>query len=384
MLDAEVAVIGLGAVGSMTLWNLARRGVSAIGFEQASSPNDRSGHAGETRLVVTLPAEETPDGEDEVLRHVLPAWDEFERETGRTVLTRQGGFYAGQEDKAMIRGFVANARKRFGEDSIYRRERAAADFPQFRLADDEVAVFDPTGSGVRSEWAVAGAVATAQGKGARVITDTRVLGWTAESSYVRVYTTVAEFKVGQVIVAPGAFAADLFPDLPVRARRLVKAWFAPEAEHLGTYSSSPLPIFTFGVPEEMGGFIYGAPSLDTPYVKIGGDFDWGYASPASSMDFAVTPEDLAGIRVKARTHFHGLTNAVVRSVKLMDGWTPDSEAIVGHYGSSGRVIVATGFSGHGFATSPLMGSVAADLATGVEPAINMAPYDPKRFSAGLA
>lgn len=382
MLDAEVAVVGLGAVGSMALWHLARRGIPAIGFEQSWTPNDRSGHAGESRLVSTLPAVETEDGQNEVLRRVLPSWDEFEQVTGRKVLTRQGGFYAGQEEKPMIRAFVANAQKRFGADSVYRAERVAQDFPQFKLREDEIGVFDPTGSGVRSEWAVAGAVDDARGLGARVITDNRVLGWSAEASYVRVFTSTAEFTVGRLIVASGAYAADQFPELPIRARRLVKAWFAPKAEYLNTYTSYSLPIFTFGVPEEVGAFIYGAPSLDSPYVKIGGDFDWGYAEPATSMDFKVTPEDLAGLRVKARTHFNGLSDAVVRSIKLMDGWTSDSEAIVGQYGPSDRIVVAVGFSGHGFATSPLMGGVAADLATGIEPSINMAAYDPKRFQVG--
>ena len=48
-LDAEVGVVGTGTMGSMTMWQLARRGVSVLGFEQFSLGHDRGAGAGETR-----------------------------------------------------------------------------------------------------------------------------------------------------------------------------------------------------------------------------------------------------------------------------------------------------------------------------------------------
>jgi hypothetical protein len=57
------------------------------------------------------------------------------------------------------------------------------------------------------------------------------------------------------------------------------AWFAPQTEAIGLYSREDFPVFSVDAPEALGAFIYGAPSLDRPYVKIGGDFDWGYAEP---------------------------------------------------------------------------------------------------------
>jgi sarcosine oxidase len=295
------------------------------------------------------------------------------------VLTRQGGILIGRADSPFVEGLRAAARRRHGDDRALLDRAAVADrFPQFRLADDEVAVVDVHGGAIRSEWAVAGAVAAARAAGARVHTDERVLGWSVEGSYVRIYTARGDYRAERLVVATGAYTTDLLPELPVRARKLVMAWFAPEAGHVERYGAADFPVFNVGVPDALGAFVYGAPSFDRPYLKIGGDFDWGHADPPSGMDFALTPGDVAGLRAKARTRFHGLTDAVVRSVKLMDGWTPDSQPLIGHLGE--RVVLAVGFSGHGFATAPVVGPLVAQTVLGERPEVDLIPFSPQRFS----
>ncbi|MCP9982649.1 FAD-dependent oxidoreductase [Actinomadura madurae] len=49
-MDAEVAVIGVGTMGSMAMWRLAERGVEAIGFERYAPGHDLGAAGGNTRL----------------------------------------------------------------------------------------------------------------------------------------------------------------------------------------------------------------------------------------------------------------------------------------------------------------------------------------------
>lgn len=59
--------------------------------------------------------------------------------------------------------------------------------------------------------------------------------------------------------------------------------------------------------------------------------------------------------------------------------TPDSLPVICSVARIPGLTVATGFSGHGFATSPGAGQLAADLITGSTPLVDPAPYRFERF-----
>ena len=50
MTDGKLAVIGLGGIGSMALWQASRLSDSVTGFEAASPAHGRSAVGGDTRL----------------------------------------------------------------------------------------------------------------------------------------------------------------------------------------------------------------------------------------------------------------------------------------------------------------------------------------------
>ncbi|GME41396.1 MULTISPECIES: FAD-binding oxidoreductase [unclassified Pantoea] len=54
--------------------------------------------------------------------------------------------------------------------------------------------------------------------------------------------------------------------------------------------------------------------------------------------------------------------------------TPDSNPVIGPVPSMPGLTLATGFSGHGFGTSPAAGQLAADLVTGQAPVVDPLPY----------
>jgi glycine/D-amino acid oxidase-like deaminating enzyme len=59
--------------------------------------------------------------------------------------------------------------------------------------------------------------------------------------------------------------------------------------------------------------------------------------------------------------------------------TPDSLPVISAVARIPGLTVATGFSGHGFGTSPAAGRLAADLLTGATPIVNPAPYRLERL-----
>jgi len=73
-------------------------------------------------------------------------------------------------------------------------------------------------------------------------------------------------------------------------------------------------------------------------------------------------------------------NAVIKQhwAGLIDV-TPDSLPVIGPIEQIPGLTVATGFSGHGFATAPGAGQLAADLVTGAAPLVDPTPYLITRF-----
>lgn len=60
--------------------------------------------------------------------------------------------------------------------------------------------------------------------------------------------------------------------------------------------------------------------------------------------------------------------------------TPDSNPVIGPVAALPGLTLATGFSGHGFGTSPAAGHLAADLVSGETPIIDPAPYRFERLA----
>ena len=76
---------------------------------------------------------------------------------------------------------------------------------------------------------------------------------------------------------------------------------------------------------------------------------------------------------------------VFQQAKIAQTWagtidvTPDSNPVIGPVAQIPGLTVATGFSGHGFGTSPAAGHLAADLISGDTPIIDPSPYRFDRF-----
>ncbi|MCZ4060934.1 FAD-binding oxidoreductase [Pantoea sp. LMR881] len=71
---------------------------------------------------------------------------------------------------------------------------------------------------------------------------------------------------------------------------------------------------------------------------------------------------------------------VFQQAEMAESWagvidvTPDSNPVIGPVDAIPGLTLATGFSGHGFGTSPAAGQLAADLVTNHPPVVDPAPY----------
>src|SRR5436853_5356452 len=114
----DVVVLGLGALGSAAIWQLAKRRRKVLGIDRFSPPHSFGSSHGETRIT-RLAIGEGPHYTPLVMRsHEI--WREVEAQTGADLLTQTGGLVISSTNrtaKLHVDDFFANtvmAAKRYG------------------------------------------------------------------------------------------------------------------------------------------------------------------------------------------------------------------------------------------------------------------------------
>jgi sarcosine oxidase len=82
-------VVGLGAMGSATAYQLAKRGAAVVGLDRYAPPHTHGSTHGETRVTRQAIGEGEEYSPFALRSHEL--WREIERETGTDLLTQCGG-----------------------------------------------------------------------------------------------------------------------------------------------------------------------------------------------------------------------------------------------------------------------------------------------------
>ncbi|WP_435157700.1 N-methyl-L-tryptophan oxidase [Amycolatopsis sacchari] len=362
----SVAVLGTGAVGAMTLWRLAARGARAVGFDTYAPGHDRGASGGESRIFRTAYKE----GAHYVplLRESRLLWTELERAGGTRLLHLVGGVTVGAAEDPVVRAVQES-----GVDvEVLSGREAARRVPEHPLAEGEVLVLDREAGYLRPEVAMLTAVDEAQRHGAELRCRTRVSAVEPDGTGVLVTTGAGTERFDAAVVTPGAWAKQLLPHLPVQARRITSAWFPRRDAALFDPERCPIAI-------RVGAHAFSCfPALDGFGVKVnahGGG--WPPVESPESLPRSAEPELLARLHAAVTATLPGLRPDPVRIATYADGFTPDGHGLLGPL--TGNLVLATGFSGHGFKLAPVFGDIAADLVLSGGTRRAIAPLSPHRF-----
>ena len=129
----DVAVVGLGAMGSAALYYLAARGQRVIGIEQATPGHAGGSSHGESRII-RMAYFEHPSYVP-LLRRAYENWRALERASGVEVMTITGILEAGFPGAAVVRGSLAAARLHDLPHEPLSAGEVGARFPAFTLPD---------------------------------------------------------------------------------------------------------------------------------------------------------------------------------------------------------------------------------------------------------
>ena len=222
-------VLGLGAMGSAALYQLAKRGQKVLGIDRFSPPHAFGSSHGDTRVTRLAIGEGTHYTPLVMRSHEL--WREIERETSRDLLTTTGGLIISSRSTTSrmhvqdFFGTTVAAAERYGIAHEILDARAIRQrFPQFAVGDDEIGYYEHEAGFVRPEACVAAQLALAEKHGAAIHRNETVLGFEETSAGVTVRTNRDTYVADRVIVSAGGWLPELIAPKsaqPFKVRRQV-------------------------------------------------------------------------------------------------------------------------------------------------------------------
>ncbi len=372
----DVAIIGLGVMGSAALAALARRGRRVVGIDRFAPGHDRGSSHGTTR-VIRLGYFEHPSYVP-LVRAAYPLWRELEARSGRSLLTITGILEIGAPESDLVAGTLRSSRLHGLPHEILDAPSLMKRFPAFRLPDDFVGVFQPEGGFVRAEPTVAALQELASRGGAELIRNERVLAVRPHRHGVRVTTSHGDVRAGCAIVAAGPWLKSLLPQLPVliRVTRQVLGWFDPADHARHRFAAERFPVFLL---QNRDGVFYGFPA-DADGVKVAKHHHLDEAVDPDHYNRTVSATDEAVIRIALKAHLPEADGRLAAAQTCLYTMTPDGDFILDRLPGCPQIIVAAPCSGHGFKFAPVIGEILADLATAGRTEHDISRFSLARFS----
>jgi sarcosine oxidase len=383
----DVAVLGLGAMGSAVLYQLAKRGASVVGIDRFAPPHALGSSHGETRIT----RQAVGEGRDYVpfvtASHRI--WRELEAATGETLLNACGALVmapghgiSSHHGKPDFVGRSISAAQAAGiPHEVLDGAEVARRFPQFlNLAGDEKAYYEPGGGYVMPERCLAAQLGCAASAGAEIRTGCAVLSLRQDGAGIRVETAEGEIRADRAVVAAGAWTAPLLGrpfDRLLTVRRQLLHWYA--LSDTAAYGPrAPVFIWMYGTTDTE--YLYGFPPIPGERaIKVATE-QYSTSTTADGVERRVDPLESAEMyRLRVENRLAGATPDVVRSAACVYTVTPDRGFIIDRHPEMDRVLVVSACSGHGFKHSAGIGeAIAADWA-GEPERIDLAPFALARF-----
>jgi sarcosine oxidase len=366
----QVIVLGLGAMGSAAVYQLAKRGVRVLGFDQFDPPHNFGSSHGDTRITRKAIGE-GPVYSPLSLRS-YEIFSEIEKQVGEELLRITGGLMI-SSDRRTGTAHVANffsqtlqAAKQYNiKHEVFTAEDMRKRFPQFAVKSDELGYYEYDAGFLRPEKCVRAQLDLAKANGAEIHTGEKVLEIRESDGGVCVRTAADTYTAKQAIVSAGSWLTQLIGDHYedyFKVTRQALFWFDIE----NCYEQFVPPKFPVFIWETQGAEgMYGIPAVDGPRggVKMSSSAYMQRTSP-DEVARTVSPEEIETMyKLQIAPFFPLVGKKCIKSAVCLYTRTETAQFVIDRLHPSGSIIVCSACSGHGFKHSAAIGEALAQLAT---------------------
>lgn len=356
--EFDVAVIGLGAMGSAAASFAAARGARVLGIEAHFPAHALSSSHGDSRLI-RLGYFEDPSYVP-LLRRAYENWRSLEARLRADILSVTGVLQIGRPDSKIVSGTKASCDLHGLTHEILDKAEMARRYPAFALENGEIGLLDPQGGYIRPEAAIMGYLKLAAEDGAELHFGERVTAIEPDEDGVDILTTTGRYRARKVIVATGAWIAELVPELATHAVpiRQVVAWYQPE----DGFAAQPGRMPCFLRDEGENGSYFGFPAIGIDGVKIGRHAHFREPIDPTAANPPVNEADTALLDGFARKRLPKVASTRMRATTCRYTMLPSEDFLIDFSPTYRNVVVSSACSGHGFKFTSVIGEILSDLA----------------------
>jgi sarcosine oxidase len=372
----DVIVVGLGAMGSAVLWQLARRGVPTLGIDRFAPPHHFGSSHGRTRIIREAYHEHplyVP-----LVQRARALWKELEAASGRTILRRTGALMVGPADGILVSGACQSAVAHDLDHERWTARDLRERYPAFHVPDEMSAIWEPGAGVLFPEECIDAMLAEARRGGAEVLSGTPVSGWFSSGSHVTVTTAARDYSASGIILTAGPWLSELLVQMPLALtlERASQFWFDPEPP-AGPFDPARLPVFLLEYRQDA--FFYGIPDLGHG-LKVAFHHG-GEPLVLDAPRRPVSDEEVSAARSMVDRWLPGAGGPLRDATTCIYTNTPDQHFVIDRHPDTPRVLVASCCSGHGFKFATAIGEVLADLACDIPPQVDLTAFRAGRFDA---
>ena len=358
----DIIVIGLGGMGSAAAYHLAGRGQRVLGLERYTPPHEWGSSHGRSRIIRQAYFEDP--AYVPLLLRAYELWEQLEHDSKEDILTVTGGLMMGQANSDLVAGSRQSADEHGLPYEMLDATEIKRRFPVFEPTPDTVALYEDRAGFVRPETSISAHLELAAHRGADLRFGEVVRTWSANPSGegVVVETGSGTYEAERLVISAGSWAPELLSELelPLEVTRQILFWFEPD--DVSSFTPENFPVYIWEPPD--GNTFYGIPAHDGER-GVKATFFRADSTPCTpdTIDREVKEADVEFVREYIGRYLPRLDGKLLHSQTCMYTNTPDLHFVLAPHPEHSQVVVAAGFSGHGYKMSSVVGEILADLAT---------------------
>jgi sarcosine oxidase len=370
----DVAIVGLGAMGSAAAYHVSRHGKRVIGFDIDEPPHKLGSTHGQSRVIREAYFEHPTYVP--LVQRSYECWRELQEHSGKNLMHLTGALLLGPKEGLLVAGTRLSADRHGLDYDVLSARQVRRRYPVFDVESDTAGLFEPNAGILFPENCVEAHLELAKEAGAELRFNEVVTGWKPDGDGVTLQTEKGTYSASTMVLVNGPWLNSFLPDLklPLTVERQVLYWFDP-VDDVERFQVGKLPVFAWEYAKES--IFYGTPDLGDG-VKIALHHH-GIATDIDTIDREVGEEEIQDMRFLVENHIPNLNGELLHTQVCMYTNTPDENFIIDSHPEHPQVLIVSACSGHGFKFAAVTGEIIADLLDKGEARFDLSMFRVSRF-----